>query len=192
MLINLSQKYPLQNFINLSRIKDIDSMQLAYIHKEFGKLLALEILGMQEKISKTQNLNYDKLETLQYFDDSNFVIIGILRAGLYIAEGVREMLPKAEFILVKNANEIDLQLIKNKKIILADSVINTGKSIKKFLDIFDGDCIIYIATNVIYELTCKSLLNNYKFIKILCIRSSSNSYKGSGSSDSGNRLFNSF
>lgn len=191
MLVNLSQKYPLQNYINLSRIKNIDSINLANIHKEFGKFLGLEILGKQEKIIKQEILNYNKLENLEYFDDSNVVIIGILRAGLYIALGVREIFSNAEFILVKNASELTLDSIKNKKIILVDSVINTGKSIIEILDsIYNLDSRIYIATNVIYKPTYEKLKTKFENIKIFCIRESLHSYKGVGSSDTGNRLFN--
>lgn len=188
MLINLSQKYPLQNYINLSRIKNIDSINLGNIHKEFGKFLGLEILSNQEKIIKNDMLNYDKLQNLEYFDDSNFVIIGILRAGLYIALGIREIFKDAEFILTHNALKLDS--IKNKKIILADSVINTGESIMQFLESINTNCQIYIATNVIYKPTYEILKTKFNDIKIFCIRESLHSYKGKGKSDTGNRLFN--
>lgn len=189
-IVELQQKYPLKNIINQTRIKQTDSLSLCKIHQEFGNLLAMEILAHQKTIAKRQILSSGKEEDLEYYDDNNFVIVGILRAGLYIAQGIREKLPKSSFILAKKPKSIDMtdMSLVNKKIILVDSVINTGKTMEIFLDFFKNH-EIYIATNVIYGPTIETLQKSFN-VSIFAIRISNNSYTGQGNSDTGNRLFN--
>lgn len=190
MLIELKQKYPLQNLINQTRIKDISPIELSKVHHELGKFLAMEILGLQPLKIRQETLSTNKSEQIKYYDDSNFVIIAILRAGLFMAEGVREIFHKANFILSESTNDIkDNEDLNNKNIILIDSVINTGATIEKYLNCLEAKAIkIYIATNVIYRPTIEKLS---KFnIDIFTIRVSDSTYKGQGNSDTGNRLFN--
>ncbi|OBV29415.1 hypothetical protein BKN38_02590 [Helicobacter sp. CLO-3] len=190
MLIELKSKYPLENLISDSRIKDTSPLELSQIHIKFGMFLGLEILGIQEKrkVKKAASQNGEQQEFV-YYNDSNFAIIGILRAGLYIAEGIRQIFPNAAFYPIKEVGDLDSESIKNiktKRLIIADSVINTGKSIKDFLAKTQAQQI-YIATNVIYKPTIDSIINNCD--GLFTIRISENSYKGIGSNDTGNRFF---
>lgn len=183
----LQYKYPLQNLINQTRTCDTTASMLTSIHYQFGILLGREILGMQPSIYKTKQLSHNKLQDLPYYDESGFVIIGILRAGLYIAEGIRKVFPNAQYFLVKTPQE--LESIVFKKVIIADSVINTGKTLRDFLAIIQAE-EYYIATSVIYEASIKEIFKQYPSVHIFSIRSSTNSYVGQGSNDTGNRLFN--
>lgn len=190
MVVELAQKYPLKNLINQTRIKNISSIELSKIHHELGKFLAMEILGLQTLKTRQEILSTGKIEQIKYYDDNNFVIIAILRAGLFMAEGVREIFHKANFILSKSVNDIkDNEYLNNKNIIFVDSVINTGDTIKEYLNYLeDKTNKIYVATNVIYRPTIEKLS---KFdVDIFTIRISDNTYKGQWESDTGNRLFN--
>ncbi|WP_394952479.1 uracil phosphoribosyltransferase [uncultured Helicobacter sp.] len=190
MFVELQRKYPLQNIINQARLKDTTSLELCKIHHHFGNLLGMEILGAQPLVSKTKTLATGKKENLCYNDDRNFVIIGILRAGLYIAEGVRAIFPKAIYRLA-NSPEESLKMLKNKKIILVDSVVNSGRTIEAFLQKIPSENTLYLATSVVYEPTKERLALSYA-LRIVTIRISKNSYIGQGGSDTGNRLFHTY
>ncbi len=191
MITILSTKYPLQNAINQTRIQDTPSLELCKIHRYFGNLLGMEILGLQPLIMQEKVLTTGKRENIAYYDDSQFVIIGILRAGLYIAEGIRAIFPNAMYILAKTAEDIPQDIMQNtshKKIILADSVVNSGKTIMEFLQKIPSSNTLYLATNVLYEPTQYKLLQKYA-LHIVTIRISTHSYVGQAQSDTGNRLF---
>lgn len=68
-------------------------------------------------------------------------------------------------------------------------MINTGKTLRNFLAIIQAE-EYYIATSVIYEASIKEIFKQYPSVHIFSIRSSTNSYIGQGSNDTGNRLFN--
>lgn len=194
MIVELAQKYPLKNLINQTRIKNISPIKLSKIHHELGKFLGMEILGLQPTKTKQEMLSTDKTEQIEYYDDNNFVIIAILRAGLFMAEGVREVFHNANFILSESLKYLgDMQkyndILNNKNIILVDSVINHGETIKGYLNYLENKANkIYIATNVIYRPTIEKFA---KFdVDIFTIRISNNTYKGRAGSDTGNRLFN--
>ncbi len=183
----LQYKYPLQNLINQTRVCDTTASMLTSIHHQFGILLGREILGMQHKIYKTKQLSHNTLQDLPYYDESGFTIIGVLRAGLYIAEGIREIFPNAQYFLVKTPQELESSVFK--KVIIADSVVNTGNTLCNFLTAIQAEKY-YVATNVIYEASIKEILTQYPKVHIFSIRSSTNSYVGQGNNDTGNRLFN--
>ena len=98
-------------------------------------------------------------------------------------------LPHAAFYAVKMPNELNANDLRGKKIILCDAVINTGKTMEGFLQMCETHSL-YIATNVIFAPTAERLLS-FHGLKIFCIRTSSHSYQGQGSFDTGNRLFGS-
>lgn len=188
-IYELQKKYPLQNLINLTRLQDTSPKELSQIHIDFGTMLGREILGLQAKQTRLQTLTQGNKEELLYYDESDFVIISILRAGLYIGEGLRVALPNAAFYAVKMPSELNANDLRGKKIILCDAVINTGKTMEGFLQMCENNCV-YIATNVIFAPTAERLLS-FHGLKIFCIRTSSNSYQGKGGFDTGNRLFGS-
>lgn len=187
MFIELQHKYPLKNLINQTRMQNVKGIELSKIHYEFGKFLGLEILAQQQVIDKTTTNAQGNKEKLEFYSDDNFVIVGILRGGLYIAEGLRGVFASSEYVLCKNPTD-SLKDISNKNVILTDCVINSGKTILSFLTYLTNNKI-YIATNVIYKPTANKILENPN-ISIFAIRSSNNSYIGQGLNDTGNRLFN--
>lgn len=174
----LSQKYPLQDLIEQSRFQK-NAAKLREIHKQFGYFLAREILSIQPQINEKNPVSSAKC-----------AIIGILRAGAFISEGILNEITNAEYHLLKEPQEEVLKNLKHKQVILTDSVINTGKTIFEFLNLIDKSNTIYVATNVIYKPTLQRL-SQYN-VHIFCIRVSENTYIGQGKNDTGNRLFNEF
>ena len=85
-----------------------------------------------------------------------------------------------------------------KKVIVVDSVINSGKSIQgvlKRLQDFQKkepsliNPSIYVMTAVMQQKACELLPSEFPRVRFLAFRMSTNSYTGLGGSDTGNRLF---
>lgn len=80
--------------------------------------------------------NHDKLGTSEVFDFSDITTICILRAGLYVSLEGRLLLDDNphQYILLNNADDISKSAIENQHVIIVDSVINSGKTLTKYLE----------------------------------------------------------
>lgn len=179
--------------------------ELSKIHETLGSYLAQNIAEFIE----TKEIEFrhpQGVKTGFEFDEKNLMIITFMRAGLYVANGIRKVfrfaplelvspiknqgIPEAEFDKIKNN-------IKGKKIILADSVVNTGSTLFPIIsqiENFSPDAI-HIASIVMPKTTAESIKGRYKDddeIFFHVARTSNNSYVGKGKTDTGNRLFGSF
>jgi orotate phosphoribosyltransferase-like protein len=142
----------------------ISGPDLAKAHMELGKLLGKEI-------------NFEPIDT---------TIVSILRGGIFFATGIY-LQTKYKFELYDPKNE-EFKRPNTKNIILVDSVINTGKTIKSILT---PDMIV--ACCVINEKAVRLFEN-----QLYTIRVSKNSFLGTSSKkqigevgpDTTMRLFN--
>lgn len=167
--------------------------------KEYRLSLDLQILIEESRSSKNMGPKLVKThvdlgevigkELSNNLDVKDITIIAIMRAGLPFAQGIWQHFPYAQFLPIKTVNDLkayDLYL-NNRTIIVVDSVVNTGKSILPILNyINDKNNNIIVATNVINN-KAVSLLSEFK---LHTIRISTNSYVGTKTIDTGNRLFN--
>ncbi|EKO3828487.1 phosphoribosyl transferase [Vibrio harveyi] len=163
------------------------SMSMGYIlrtaHYQLGELIA-------EPISKASN------------QQKNYAVLILMRAGLCFGNGIADKLEQlgsnASIIFVyddKVSNE-DLELIKDKDIIIVDAVINSGKSVFGLIDQLPDTTSVKLATTVIPS-SSTELLESYD---LYTVRVSNNKYEGakvqviSGGKgpDTGDRLFNTY
>jgi len=197
-----TNKNAVKQLATKTRRSDISSYELSETHKQLGNYLAgsiSEFLDMKDiTISHPQGKR-----TGDQIDESDIIIIGLWRAGLYVAEGIRSVLQNSPLLLVKpvknkGLSEKDRQELPNdlseKHIIIADSVINTGGSMLPVLDELhaSGAKSIHIASLVMPTSTAKKIKEiyiNHSNVYIHTIRTSENSYIGKGGTDTGNRLF---
>jgi uracil phosphoribosyltransferase len=135
------------------------------------------------------------------YDGSNTVILPLMRGGEPMARGVYQRLPKASFIhfyeeLPPRAEE--LMTTRTQNVILVDSVINKGDSMRRALDylartIFEARCTrvlrIYVITGVMQQTAYDTLPLEYPRVCFSTLRVSKNQYTGKGGTDTGNRLF---
>ena len=196
MIKNFSTKNIYKILATETRRTDLSSFQLAEIHKKLGRLLSYEILEEIDlgeiEIQHVQGIR----KSISISNNEKFLILVLMRGGLYIAEGIKEILDNRysmEFIFENNLTKI---LDKYKKsnfynLIICDSVINTGKSIDNVLEItknmkFKRTFI----TTLVLQAKAFDKYENQDDLTLLTARVSDNFYIGKGNTDTGNRLFN--
>lgn len=134
-----------------------------------------------------------KMATL--FPAKNTAILVLDRGGRFFGDGV--YLSFGGMFYVHNPAYEAFPQIEQERVIIVDSVINTGKSIKKIAAHLKGtnpNREIVLATNVIQQ----SALDVFSDYKVFAVRASSNSYvgkrqavqKGNTGPDTADRLFN--
>ena len=177
-----------------SRRADLSPVLLEEIHRKLGRLLSYEFVNTLEleqvEINHVQGRKWGTGISSQDFT----LIMVIMRSGLYVAEGFREILDshsRLEFVYNKN-DVLDICSKYNlpvTNIVIVDSVINTGKSISDVLDELPSCRSLTVVCQVMYSGFAKSdYVQNSSTYFITC-RISDNFYVGSGKTDTGNRLF---
>lgn len=177
-----------------SRRADLTPGQLSKVHMKLGELIS-------HKILQTIDLEDIEIQHVQGIrkgtgiaSSEKILIIAQMRSGLFVAEGIKEIFDgRYKFEMMDDEN--DLQQIMTKydqeyKVIVADSVINTGITMQSILDILIQRQYkrIFIVALVMNSNGSK-LLENYKNVELYVARISDNFYKGIGNTDTGNRLF---
>lgn len=176
-----------------SRISTLSTVELSEIHKKLGELLSYKLL--EEFKIKEIEIDHVQGKKIGYDLDSKemFLIIVLMRGGLYVAEGFKNIFDnKYNFEMINSVDEIErikeTYDIENNNIVIIDSVINTGKSIKEIVDLFPNNKKIYIVSLVMQE-NAKKIFIDYTNLVFYISRLSKNFYIGKGNIDTGNRLF---
>jgi len=126
-------------------------------------------------------------------------IIVMLRAGLYLAEGLRSLLRSSPLFLVetsrgKGLSDADLVKIKAADLrhaLIVDAVVNTGASITPVFGQLKGIGIpvVTVVAGVAPKEKAELLASEHPDVSFLFARLSTNTYVGKGGTDTGNRLF---
>jgi uracil phosphoribosyltransferase len=194
-IYHFTNKNAVQLLATQSRRADINSFDLCKIHFEMGKYLAYQILDEFELVENEIHHVQGIKKGVELLDKNNIVIISLLRAGLYAAEGVRSVFTDSMFILESNdiekiSEKYDFQ---NKIIIIVDAVVNTGKSMLKIIEkLQKKSCKKIMIATLILQKEALILFESYQTISFYALRISENKYVGKGGTDTGNRLFNTF
>jgi uracil phosphoribosyltransferase len=141
---------------------------------------------------------------LKHTTSIDFSIVIMMRAGLCFANGIADQMEdlgaSINMVFVHNdrVRIEDLYLLANKKVVIVDAVINSGKSILHLMSQISqiDNQNIYIATTVIPE----KALNIFEKNQLFTVRTSENTYKGAKvknisdgkGPDTGDRLFNTY
>ena len=123
-----------------TRRADLTAFQLAEVHKKLGELLSYEILEFIELEEIEIQHVQGKRKSISISQNEKFLILVLMRGGLYIAEGMKEILDgrySMEFIFENNIGTIlaKYENLNSYNLIICDSVINTGKSIDNVLEL---------------------------------------------------------
>lgn len=176
-----------------TRISTLSTVELSEVHKKLGELLSYKFLE-EFKMAEIE-IDHVQGKRTGYDLDSKeiFLIIILMRGGLYVAEGFKNIFDNQyNFEMISSMNEIERIKeeydINNTNIIIIDSVINTGKSIKEIVDLFPYNKKIFIVSLVMQE-KAKVIFQNYQNLVFYISRVSNNFYIGKGNIDTGNRLF---
>ncbi|KAL8869077.1 MAG: hypothetical protein Q9174_004542 [Haloplaca sp. 1 TL-2023] len=135
----------------------------------------------------------------QLFHENQTTIVALMRGGEPMASGVNDAFPAAMFVHAHDPEDLEPKHLEGQlTVILVDSVINSGDTIVSFVQHvrkLHGTIRIVVVAGVVQAgcLTNKDLdrkLGQDARVHIFALRSSETKFKGSGKTDTGNRLFN--
>jgi uracil phosphoribosyltransferase len=132
-------------------------------------------------------------------DESKITIVALMRGGEPLVLGVNDAFPLAMFVHANDTADLELHHLQGQKtVVLVDSVVNSGTTIVKFvkhiLQTYRKVRIV-IATGVVHR-ECISkggaVYNPAARTNstLVTLRISDNKFIGRGTTDTGNRLFN--
>lgn len=196
---DFSHRRAVQLLSTQSRRTDVSPFQLSRSHVDLGRLLAYELLELLPlepcEIQHPQGLRHG----VRIAGEAELLILSLLRAGLYVTEGVREVLQHAAVYHISPARERGLdeaQLrslppLARRVVVVVDSVINTGATIVPVLEQLraQAPALIAVLSLVTPVDTAKRLERTFPEVHFLLARVSTNQYTGVGATDTGNRLF---
>jgi uracil phosphoribosyltransferase/phosphoserine phosphatase/adenylylsulfate kinase-like enzyme len=162
--------------------------------QELTKIIDLETYSIPH-VQDTPTLGYRLLHEKQT------LIVALMRGGEPMAFGINDAFPLAMFLHAKSPEDVTEYLKGVITVVLVDSVINTGKSIVKFVKHIrnkHATIRIVVVAGVAQRdsvkqggLIAQNLTREEAIgLTIVTLRISDNKYTGVGSIDTGNRLFN--
>lgn len=180
-----------------SRRADLSPYDLSRTHVALGRYLAYELL-------ETLPLSPCPIQHPQgvrsgfcVAHEEDLLLLSLLRAGVYLTEGVREVLRRAAVSYVhahreRGMDEAEfaaLPPLAGRTVVLCDAVVNTGATLVPVLRQVEDAARIVVLSLVAPEDTARRLAADWPAVEFLYARLSTNQYTGVGATDTGNRLF---
>lgn len=170
-------------------------------HRRVGWYLANEFLadaiGLEQ--CPIRHVLGQQTTGYQLFHEQQTTIVALTRGGEPMALGVSDVLPLAMFVHASDADDIKLHHLQGQlTVILVDSVVNTGKTVVDFVQhvrrLHATIRIVVVAGVVQAQCLSESSLNQtlarHAKLHLVALRLSKTKFTGSGTTDTGNRLFN--
>jgi uracil phosphoribosyltransferase/phosphoserine phosphatase/adenylate kinase len=183
------------------RDDSIRGPRLQKAHEHAGSYLAtkylVELIGTEELTMRHPQGN--ATAGYQLLNEERTLIVPLLRGGQPMASGILKVFPKARFHGAEEPTGVKQEYLEDiLNVILVDSVINSGESMAQFvqhIQEMDGAVHIFIVAGVIQDQAvrgCSRLraVARSTELTIVALRLSANKYTGKGTTDTGNRLFN--
>jgi uracil phosphoribosyltransferase/adenylate kinase/phosphoserine phosphatase len=125
-------------------------------------------------------------------------VVALMRGGEPMALGVSSAFPLAQFVHAKDPKDLRLHHLHGQKtIVLVDSVVNSGKTIVRFaqhIRNLNASVRIVVIAGVVQAQAVSSLsqalVGHTDNFSLIALRLSDNKFTGKGTTDTGNRLFN--
>ncbi|WEW55965.1 hypothetical protein PRK78_001400 [Emydomyces testavorans] len=170
-------------------------------HRRAGWYLATEfladIIGVEEwQIPHVQGHHTSGYRLLH---ERETVIVALMRGGEPMALGISDVFPLAMFVHASCSSDIKNHHLQGKlTVILVDSVVNSGKTVLQFVQHIRNlhNTIRIVVVAGVVQAQCVSgggltqELARYAIISTVALRLSENKFSGKGTTDTGNRLFN--
>lgn len=171
-------------------------------HHRVGWYLAIEflpdVIGIEEypisHVQRRQTSGYRLLHEQQ------ISILALMRGGEAMALGVNDALPLAMFVHVSHPDDVKIHHLRDQRtVVLVDSVINSGNTavqfVRKVRNLHPTIRIVIIAGVIQAQSVSRGglltrELANHAMVNLVALRLSQNKFTGSGTTDTGNRLFN--
>lgn len=198
-LKHFTERHIVKLIATQTRRADLDPVALARAHTTLGRLIAGELVEelplAPSMIQHPQGLRSGWCVA----DEDEIVLVIFMRAGLYVGEGVREVLPNAQVVHVSprrgvglSEQELDaLGPVAQRRVVLIDAVVNTGASMEATLAQLRARGAGWIAALALVSplTTAMRMEHTHADVSFYFARLSENQYVGSGATDTGNRLF---
>jgi len=170
-------------------------------HGEVGSYLAIEFLtsmvGLEEyTISHVQG---HPTSGFRLRHEQQTTIVALMRGGEPMALSINNVFQRAMFVHATQPSDIKPHhLHKQRNVLLVDSVVNSGKSVAEFIQhvrSLDTTVRIIVIAGVVQaqslsEGVFSQALERDMNLSLVALRLSNNQFTGKGTTDTGNRLFN--
>jgi uracil phosphoribosyltransferase len=195
-LMDFGDRHIVKLLATETRRTDTTPKDLAESHEQLGFFLAGELAEHLDLAPKEILHPQGKRTGWQLADEAGVALVVFMRAGLYVAEGMRRVLKSApvHHTSPRRGVGLDDEALRGvlegqpHTIILVDSVVNTGASLEPVLAQFEGKRL-FVASLVTPKPTAERLAAAWPDVCFLFARVSDNQYVGRGGTDTGNRLF---
>ncbi|RYP26224.1 hypothetical protein DL768_011789 [Monosporascus sp. mg162] len=184
-----------------TRDSRVSGHRLREAHHHVGRYLAVEyvaeILGLEEY--SIPHVQGHQTGGYRVRNEQQTLIVALMRGGEPMALGVSDALPSAVFMHANRAEDIARRHLEGQRaVVLVDSVINSGGTLVDFVRHIRGlDSTIRIVTvtgvlqeKAVSEGKLAHALASDIRLSVVALRLSENKFTGRGSTDTGNRLFN--
>lgn len=197
-MIHFTDRHLVRILATETRRTDTSPRALADSHVALGRFLAGELVEQLPvepcDIPHPQGVR----QGWRVADESRIALLVFMRAGLYVAEGVREVLQHAPMQHVTPRRGVGLDDVELAAVdamsprmcVLIDSVVNTGASLEPVLSQLGSRGVQLVVLSLVTPVpTAERLARSWPDVSFLFARISENQYVGRGATDTGNRLF---
>ena len=175
-----------------SRRADLSPKELSEIHKKIGEMLSYKIVESFD-LESVDIQHVQGIRTGESLSkDEKVLILVMMRSGLYLADGLKNIFnPNYYMEFVYGDFEHILEKYDGSySLIVADSVINTGKTMKNILEAsLKHNFKRKIGVALVMHNGALEIFSDIEDLEIHVARISTNFYVGKGKTDTGNRLF---
>lgn len=175
--------------------------QLRASHRQVGWYLATEYLSAAMGVEEYPILHVQGHKTTGHrlLHERQTSIVALMRGGEPLALGISEAFPLAIFVHADSPSSIRRHHVQNQQaIVLVDSVVNTGKTLLRFIERIRHMCpgirVAVVAgvvqTGAILQGQPLAVAMSKHNVQLVALRLSDNKFTGTKTTDTGNRLFN--
>jgi len=192
MLTDHSEAPLMRLLVDRTRREEVRGPALAQVHREIGRLLASDVARSLPLADVAIQHPTGVATGVRIVPGGEPIVLALMRAGLFLAEGVWEALGAASLVpCAAEAAELERVPATDRVVVVVDSVINTGRSIRRWLDALAErrPRQRVVATLVGYRPTMAGLVADYPDVHFVAARLSDRSYVGKATTDTGSRLF---
>ncbi|KAE9394025.1 PRTase-like protein [Gymnopus androsaceus JB14] len=200
-ILHATNKNAAKILMTATRNAQVSGPALREAHRSVGQYLATELLpeltGLEEfPIPHVQDRQTSGHRVRH---EEKTTIVAVMRGGEPMAFGVNDALPLAMFLHAKVPADVKLHHVEGQQsVILVDSVVNSGKTVVEFVQhirTLQPTIRILVVAGVIQadslsKGSLTQLLRADVNVAFVALRLSENKYTGTGTTDTGNRLFN--
>ncbi len=170
-------------------------------HRRVGWYLATEfladVIGLEEY--PIPHVQGHHTSGYRLFHERQTSIVALMRGGEAMALGVNDAFPLAMFVHASHPDDIMLHHLRGQlTVVLVDSVVNSGKTVVQYVqhvrNLHATIRIVVVAgvaqAQSISGGSLVQTLSHHSKLSLVALRLSDNKFTGRGTTDTGNRLFN--